>query len=102
MSKQRKSLFGMTGKAKEQLIQASLNKRSEASQKSEGANEIATFSGERRLKIDGALCRFDSYQTYKDIQIQKKPLNSWALIIPFSRAMKASPQIPPMLKEKSV
>lgn len=100
MSKQKKSLFGMSSKAKEQLIQAALDKRSESianppqpssntDSKANGAKASDTktkFSSERRLKIDNSLCRFDSYQNYKDMLIQKAASEQLGLENPFFRS----------------
>lgn len=84
MSKQKKSLFGMSGQAKEKLIQAALDKRSESLSSTDStADTKSKFSSERRLKIDNSLCRFDGYQNYKDMLIQKAASEQLGLDNPF-------------------
>lgn len=87
MSKEKKSLFGLSGQAKERLIQAALDKRSESAGKQPDETETShsRFSGERRLNIDPALCRFDSYPNYKDMLIQKAASEQLGLKNPFFR-----------------
>ena len=87
MSK-KKSLFGLSGQTKEQLIQAALDKRSEAISAEPEASSQQTkskFSSDRRLKIDPQLCRFDSYQNYKDMLVQKAASEQLGLENPFFR-----------------
>lgn len=79
----------MSGKAKEQLIQAALDKRSEAllQEQSQSNDSVKNkFSSERRLKIDDSLCRFDGYQSYKDMLIQKAASEQLGLENPFFRS----------------
>ncbi len=86
MSKHKKSLFGMSDKAKEQLIQAALNKRSESlAADRQAQSPKSNFSGERRLKIDPDLYRFDGYQNYKDMLIQKAASEHLEIANPFFR-----------------
>ncbi len=86
MSKEKKSLFGLSGQAKERLIQAALDKRSESAGKQQDQEDAhSRFSSERRLKIDPALCRFDSYPNYKDMLIQKAASEQLGLENPFFR-----------------
>jgi len=92
MSKQKKTLFGMSGKAKEQLIQAALNKRGESLKQAldSEASVKDKFSSDRRLKIDDSVCRFDGYQNYQDMLIQKTASEQLGLENPFFRTHEGS------------
>ena len=79
----------MSGKAKEQLIQAALNKRSDqlaVRDVEPSMSKEQDFVGRRRSKVDDELCRFDSYPGYRDMLLQKTASKQLGLDNPFFKS----------------
>ena len=85
MTRQKKGLFGLTGKAKEHLIQQMLDKRKDTAQQ-----ETASPKKSRYLNIIGSVVpnkftRFDKFPTYQEILTHKLAGESLKIANPFFR-----------------
>ncbi len=85
MSKSKSRLFGLTGKAKEQLIQQMLNKRSIDSEQ-----DVTQFRKTGRFKnlksdVSDEFTRFDKFPAYQQLLVHKLAADSLDIASPFFR-----------------
>ncbi|WP_020682472.1 aminotransferase class I/II-fold pyridoxal phosphate-dependent enzyme [Marinobacterium rhizophilum] len=84
MNKINKGLFGLTGKAKESLIQKAIEKRSARDAQAEADTARRAPSG-ARVPVSDDLCRFDKLPGYKDLMVQRLAADQLNISNPFFR-----------------
>ncbi|NOR18832.1 MAG: aminotransferase class I/II-fold pyridoxal phosphate-dependent enzyme [Xanthomonadales bacterium] len=85
MSGQKKGLFGLTGKAKEHLIQQMLDKRNDTVQPEAPAPKNSRHSNIIGSVVPEKFTRFDKFSAYQKIMVQKLAGESLKIANPFFR-----------------
>ncbi|GGO79492.1 polyketide synthase [Marinobacterium nitratireducens] len=85
MNKLNKGLFGLSGKAKESLIQKALEKRSARAAENDAAEAPRRSAFGTRKSVSDDLCRFDKLPGYKELLVQKLAADELKIDNPFFR-----------------
>ncbi|MFC6669068.1 aminotransferase class I/II-fold pyridoxal phosphate-dependent enzyme [Marinobacterium aestuariivivens] len=85
MNKLNKGLFGLSGKAKETLIQKALEQRSAKAAAQGDAETVRRAPAGRRREVSDDLCRFDKLPGYKELLVQKLAADELKIDNPFFR-----------------